>query len=106
MDCPNCKLVNSSTATRCDCGYDFQTHTVEKSYLTEQDKRLPWQGAGVAGIVLAILLTLAFALRLTRAVVARHSLALGLLSVMLIGASFGLWFWLLNEKSPGSGKGF
>ena len=32
MDCPRCKLVNPPTAKRCDCGYDFETHTVEKSY--------------------------------------------------------------------------
>jgi hypothetical protein len=34
MDCPNCKLVNPPTATRCDCGYDFQMHTMRESYLT------------------------------------------------------------------------
>jgi hypothetical protein len=27
--------VNPPDATRCDCGYDFQTHTVEKSYPPE-----------------------------------------------------------------------
>jgi hypothetical protein len=31
MDCPNCKLVNPPTATRCDCGYDFQMHTQRES---------------------------------------------------------------------------
>jgi len=38
MDCPNCKLVNPPTAARCDCGYDFQTHTMKRSYLTEQNQ--------------------------------------------------------------------
>ena len=40
MDCPNCKLANPPTATRCDCGYDFQTDLIRDSYLTERDKNL------------------------------------------------------------------
>jgi hypothetical protein len=27
--CPRCRLVNPSTAQRCDCGYDFQTQTMQ-----------------------------------------------------------------------------
>jgi len=29
MDCPNCKLVNPPNCMRCDCGYDFQTYTIQ-----------------------------------------------------------------------------
>ncbi len=29
MECPRCKLVNPPTAKRCDCGYDFNTETME-----------------------------------------------------------------------------
>ena len=32
MDCPRCRLVNPPDAKRCDCGYDFETKTVEASY--------------------------------------------------------------------------
>src|SRR5258708_38376884 len=32
MNCPRCGLVNPPTAKRCDCGYDFETKTVERSY--------------------------------------------------------------------------
>jgi hypothetical protein len=32
MQCPRCKLENPSTASRCDCGYDFETKTVQTSY--------------------------------------------------------------------------
>ena len=35
MDCPHCKLVNPPGAKRCDCGYDFETQTIEKSYLRQ-----------------------------------------------------------------------
>jgi hypothetical protein len=34
--CPSCKLGNPSTALRCDCGYDFVTDTVKRSYLDPQ----------------------------------------------------------------------
>lgn len=98
MECPNCKLVNPPTSMRCDCGYDFQTHTIEQPYLTERDRRLARESA-TTGIFLAVLLTLEFALRLRSAVVARHSVALGVLTVVLVGVSFAAWFWLLNGKA-------
>ena len=34
MDCPRCKLISPATAQRCDCGYDFETKTVEKAFVT------------------------------------------------------------------------
>ena len=33
MKCPNCKLINPDSAQRCDCGYDFISGLMEKSYL-------------------------------------------------------------------------
>jgi len=99
MHCPNCKLVNPPNATRCDCGYDFQTHTIQQSYLTERDRRLLRPNAGAAGIVLAVLLTLEFALRLTSAAVARHSVAIGMLTVVLVAASLVTRLWLFNGKA-------
>ena len=38
MDCPQCKLVNPVSATRCDCGYDFETRTVAKPFATVEPK--------------------------------------------------------------------
>ena len=32
-DCPACGLVNTPSATRCDCGYDFITRSQRQSYL-------------------------------------------------------------------------
>jgi hypothetical protein len=39
MDCPHCKLVNPPTARRCDCGYDFQTRTIQQ-YIAERRKEI------------------------------------------------------------------
>ena len=35
MNCPRCKLINPDTALRCDCGYDFESKTVERPYFTQ-----------------------------------------------------------------------
>ncbi len=32
IECPHCGLVNPNTAQRCDCGYDFETQTVQTAY--------------------------------------------------------------------------
>ncbi len=32
MRCPRCGLINPDTALRCDCGYDFKSHSMKKSY--------------------------------------------------------------------------
>jgi hypothetical protein len=33
QQCPRCALFNPPSALRCDCGYDFRSGTVERSYL-------------------------------------------------------------------------
>jgi uncharacterized RDD family membrane protein YckC len=38
MKCPRCGLINDDDAVRCDCGYDFASRTVKKSYLTAKDR--------------------------------------------------------------------
>jgi hypothetical protein len=37
QDCPKCGLVNPPDAQRCDCGYDFASRTVQRSYLGENE---------------------------------------------------------------------
>ena len=34
--CPRCGLVNTPSAQRCDCGYDFLSNTIEKSYYKQR----------------------------------------------------------------------
>jgi hypothetical protein len=41
MDCPCCGLVNSESALRCDCGYDFHTKEIKKSYLFGSESEDP-----------------------------------------------------------------
>ena len=89
MECPKCKLVNPPTAMRCDCGYDFQTHTMQKSYLTQRDKQLSRIGAGVAGALLIAF----FVLRLMGVAAAKHSFALGIFTVVVAAIFVRFWFW-------------
>jgi hypothetical protein len=37
-DCPTCRLVNPDTASRCDCGDDFPSGSMQASYLTAKDR--------------------------------------------------------------------
>lgn len=46
MQCPKCKLENPDTAQRCDCGYDFVTKRMEKSYLTSPLSRYTFASTG------------------------------------------------------------
>jgi len=36
MKCPKCELFNPDSAMKCNCGYDFQTGTMGKTYLTKK----------------------------------------------------------------------
>jgi len=34
MNCPRCGLISPGTAQRCDCGYDFISKSLKRSYAT------------------------------------------------------------------------
>ena len=37
-DCTKCGLTSPDTALRCDCAYDFPSHTVKQSYLPPKER--------------------------------------------------------------------
>lgn len=104
MRCPRCGLINDDDAQRCDCGYDFVTRTVERSYLTRKDREhldvmsdtvapasrllrfaglvIDWLVIGVASVLLAI-----------AAPPALESARFwgSLLGVALLGLQWGVW---------------
>ena len=36
-ECPNCGLINPDTELSCECGYDFTTGQIKKSYLSQSE---------------------------------------------------------------------
>ncbi len=62
MECPQCRLTNPDSAIRCDCGYNFQTRSIESSALLPQAdidltlKRTPlprmWIGFALSAMIL------------------------------------------------------
>ena len=36
--CPHCQLENPPGAQRCDCGYDFDSGTVRRALVSEQER--------------------------------------------------------------------
>jgi hypothetical protein len=54
-DCPRCGLVNPPKAQRCDCGYDFVTRRMKRSYLVRRQFHKA-AGIGVTGTLFIFVL--------------------------------------------------
>lgn len=61
MKCPRCGLFNPDTAQRCDCGYDFETKTVQRAYAPESLPRELKTIAVVAAVYSVVLVGAGFA---------------------------------------------
>lgn len=57
-DCPACGLVNPPGAQRCDCGFDFGTRRMKRSYLEPKQVGYAAKAAaiGVGGVFAAFLI--------------------------------------------------
>jgi hypothetical protein len=100
MTCPQCDLINPCTAQRCDCGYDFETKTVEKPYSTakKENRFVSFKALGMLGIFLtAAIVTSWLASELFRipseavALLTKISLNLALAAFFLARAFGGAW---------------
>src|SRR3989442_9382747 len=97
--CPNCRLINPPTAERCDCGYDFSTGSMEKSYLPMthlRDHVKAWRMQSVGGSLGAIAgTTLA-----SNGLFGEHHV-MGTVGLTVVGGLFGsLIDWM--GKRPGT----
>ena len=63
MKCPNCGLINPDSALRCDCGYDFKSKSIQKSYLSikEQQRLLASTGQRLGNMFLDFIFYMIFA---------------------------------------------
>jgi len=100
VTCPQCDLINPCTAQRCDCGYDFETKTVENSYSTakKENRFVSFKALGMLGIFLtAAIVTSWLASELFRipseavALLTKISLNLALAAFFLARAFGGAW---------------
>ena len=39
MQCPKCRLFNPPEAQRCDCGFDFESASMQRSFLNPENPR-------------------------------------------------------------------
>lgn len=88
MDCPRCKLINPESAQRCDCGYDFKTGKVEKSYYSA---KLP--GTIKTGMIAIIIYNVVGALFL----IAIDPSQIGFV-IIWSGLIYWLYFQLIKKK--------
>jgi len=55
-DCPKCRLVNSPSAQRCDCGYDFVSRKMDDSYLGAKAGRDMIETASIFELLICLIL--------------------------------------------------
>ena len=72
MTCPTCNLINSDSAIRCDCGYDFRYRSVQDSYLAEHQNKIRQDRSNNVRTAISIVFLLMLALRLLFRLTASH----------------------------------
>jgi len=90
VKCPRCGLINPEIAQRCDCGYDFVTHGVEKPHFKQT---LPGQVKGFL-----ILVVIWNALGVVQAIVWRN--VYGIIAALLwTFALYALYLQMVKKKA-------
>ena len=89
MQCPRCKLLNPDSAKRCDCGYDFETQTVEKSFVSESTAR----GATKTALGVVVATNIAFGIFL----VVRRRMDVHPLELIALLAWSGIAYYLYGQ---------
>ena len=85
MECPRCGLLNPESERRCDCGYDFHTHTVQGPDFKEDEKR-PFHDLKLALTAMLAVCAAMVVIVYFRPVIGPVSASFMLLEILLIAA--------------------
>jgi hypothetical protein len=90
MKCPRCGVFNPPSAQRCDCGYDFTSGTVQRSYLNVTPQ-LPTE--------IKIFLTLVVALNIVVVVIAVTGADVSRIAVSVVWSLAVYWlYWRMVNR--------
>ena len=87
QECPRCGLLNPPDALRCDCGFDFPSHSLKHSYL-DPARALVLQSPSLVEILISALIPFAGIYRGLRARAEGRALAGGMMMRISISVLF------------------
>jgi hypothetical protein len=103
-ECPNCGLVNPARAQRCDCGFDFSSQTMERSYLQKKTpvdrqaaerKYARHMGIGLLLVIVGIIVTAAsYSAAASNPSGGRYIIAYGAVAAGIVEFFIGLAGWV------------
>lgn len=99
-ECPKCRLINPSTALRCDCGYDFESGVLPEEFQVKRPT--------VSVIFQKVLALFGLVIVWSLAIVVTQNLTveLGAIPMMLVSLPFLYGFWLIYKLEGGKEASF
>lgn len=99
MTCPHCGLLNPPEALRCDCGWDFASGRLKKSYAGHQGEDLREQRraarAKTVGVTVGIATLIGLPVVSPGFLVSEAGwVILATISIVMGGLAGGLYYWL------------